>query len=436
MNSIRIAVLAAAALVYGALAVAAQEAAELDTSFSQAEAKVISPSPLAAAELDFLIAAGQDKDKGVTKAVLPQLGDWLAQNPADPSAHKALLLKAELNSRLGEDESAMVDLLKYFRIYPEAPSFDRAKGLFDALSKKVDKKLKPALEQLLAPPASPAIEYDLSSLLEGVAVRAGEVYYEPLTEEFRAFFKRFPGYSRNDAVRLSLAALHRLNGGHLAARLEYEKMIKMYPASPLLAGAKLALATLLADNLKEYDKAIEAFQDIAASFPGTEEAWAAYGRLPALAEKQKKYELAVELNEKIIALYPDRPEAYDAYVAAARLLREKLRKYAEAVAVLNRLADKYKDGRAVEALLLAADIYRKDLKDTAGEIKMYDRIAAEYEKDPQAPKALYAAGEIYLKAKDMDNARKYFDKVLMLYPEDPLSRKAASRVADIVAGKV
>jgi TolA-binding protein len=67
---------------------------------------------------------------------------------------------------------------------------------------------------------------------------------------------------------------------------------------------------------------------------------------------------------------------------------------------------------------------------------MYDRIAAEYEKDPQAPKALYAAGEIYLKAKDMDNARKYFDKVLMLYPDAPLSRKAASRVADIVAGKV
>jgi len=436
MNRIRIAVLAVAALVSGALAVAAQEAAELDTSLANAEPRVISPSPLAAAELDFLIAAGQDKDKDVAKAVLPQLEDWLAQNPSDPAAHKALLLKAELNSRLGEDEYAMVDLLKYFRIYPEAPSFDRAKGLFDALSKKADKKLKPALEQLLVPPASPAIEFDLSSLLEGVAARAGEVYYEPLTSEFRAFFRRFPGYSRNDAVRLSLAALHTLNGRHLAARLEYEKMIKMYPGSPLLAAAKQSLGVVLADNLREYDDAIEVFMDVAASFPGTDEAWAAYGRLPALAEKQKKYDLAVELHEKIIALYPDRPEVYDSYVGAARLLREKLKKYTEAVAVLNRLADKYKDGRAIEALLLASDIYRKDLKDTAGEIKMYDRISSEYEKDPAAPKALYAAGEIYYKVKDADNARKYFDKVLMLYPEDPLSRKATSKVADIVAGKI
>lgn len=436
MNKIRIAVLAAAALFFGVFAVAAQEAAELDAGFARDEAKIISPSPLAAAELDFLKNAGLEKDKNVAKAVLPQLGDWLAQNPADPAAHEALLLKAELNSRLGEDESAMVDLLKYFRIYPEAPSFDRAKGLFDALSKKADKKLKPALEKLLAEPASPAIQTDLAALLEGVAVQAGEAYYEPLTEEFRAFFRRFPGYSRNDALRLSLAALHGLKGRHLAARLEYEKMIKMYPGSPFMAAAKRSLGAVLADNLKEYDSAIEVFRDVAASFPGTDEAWASYGRLPALAERQKKYDLAVEIYETIISLYPEKEEAVSSHFAEAKLLREKLKKYAEAVEVLNRLADKHKGPRAVEALLLAADICRKDLKDTAGEIRMYDRISSEYEKDPEAPKALYAAGEIYYKAKDADNARKYFDKVLMLYPEDPLSRKATSKVADIVSGKL
>lgn len=436
MNKIRIMVLGACAFFIGAFMASAQEAAELTPGAGAEVAKVISPSPLAAAEWDFLKTAGLDKGKDVLEMVIPQLDDWLARNPKSPYAHEALLLKADLNTKLGEDEYALVDLLKYFRLYPGAPSLDAAKSLFDTVIKKADKKLKPALEQLCEAPASPAAALDLSSLLESLSVQAGKDYYEPLTAEFRAFFNRFPEYPRNDAVRLSLAELHRLKGKYPAARLEYEKMIRLHPESPLMAGAKQSLGNVLADNLKEYDRAIEVFQDIAAAFPGTDQAWYAYGRLPALAEKQKKYELAVEIYEKIVELYPDREEAVSSHFAEADLQRGKLKKYAEAVAVLTRLADKYKGPKAVAALLLAAEIYRKDLKDTAGEVRMYERIADEYEKDPEAPKALYSAGEIFFKAKDPDNARKYFDKMLMMYPEDPLSRKATSRVADIVAGKI
>jgi tetratricopeptide (TPR) repeat protein len=436
MNKIRIIILAAAALLSGAFTAAAQEAAELVSGAGADVPKVISPSPLAAAEWDFLKAAGQDKEKDILKMVLPQLDDWLAKNPASPEAPAVLLLKADINFRLGEEEYALVDLLKYFRVYPAAPSLAEAKTLYDTVAKKADKKLKPALDQLTAAPADQAVAFNLSSLLEMLSVEAGKDYYEPLTAEYRAFFNRFPEYSRNDAVRISLAELHRLKGEYLAARLTYEKMIALHAESPLMAAAKQSLGDVLADNLKEYDRAIEVFRDIAASFPGTDQAWYAYGRLPALAEKQKKYGLAVEIYEKIIELYPDKEEAVASHFAEAELQRKKLDKYADAVAVLNRLADKYKGPRAIEALLLAAEIYRKDLKDSAGEIKMYDRISGEYEGDKEAPKALYAAGEIHFKAKDMDNARRYFDKMLMLYPEDSLSRKAASRVADIVAGKL
>lgn len=414
----------------------AQEAAELKPDAPEEKAAVISPSPVTDSEWEFLKTAAQDKEEDVLEMALAHLSDWLVLHPAHPSAHEAQLLKADLNYRLGENKHAMVDLLKYFQLYPGAPSAEAARKLYDSVSKKADKKLKPALDLLATEPSAPAADLNLSSLLESLSLKAGEEYYEPLTAEYRYFFNRFPEYPRNDMVRLALAALHRQNGKYLASRVAYEKMIRLHPASPLLAGAKLSLAGVLADNLKEYDRAIEVFQDIAASFPGTDEAWNSYNRLPVLAEKQKRYELAVETDEKIIALYPDSPEAYNAYVGEARLLREKLKKYAEAIAVLNRLADKYKDARAVEALLLASDIYRKDLKDAAGEVKMYDRIAEEFPKNEQAPKALYAAGEIYFKAKDMDNARKYFDRVMLNYPDDAISKKAVSRVSDIVAGKI
>ena len=398
-------------------------------------------SSLAAAEWDFLKAAGQDKEEDVLELALPQLEDWLARNPENPNAGEAQFLKAVLHHRLGDYKFALIDLLKYFQVYPQGASLEDAKKLFiEIVVTKADKKNRHIIEEAALPPApaSAATDVNVAYLLETFsASQAGEAYYEPLAAEFRAFFNRFPDFSRSDSLRLALADLHRKKGKYLAARLDCEKTIRLYPSSALLARAKMSLAGLLADNLKDYDKAIEAYRDIAASFPGADEAWAAYSRLPALAERQKKYELAVEVHEKIIELYPDRPETLNSYKAEARLLREDLKKFTEAVAVLNRLADKYKGEsvKCIDALLLAAEIYRKDLKDAEGEVKMYDRIAAEYEADPQAPKALYAAGDVYSKAKDGEKAREYYQKILEKYPDNPLSKKAEGRVASIISGK-
>ncbi|MDO8805673.1 MAG: tetratricopeptide repeat protein [Elusimicrobiota bacterium] len=384
------------------------------------------------AEWNFLKTAGQDKEEDVLKLALPQLEDWLARNPETPNSAEAQLLKANLRVKLGDYQFALIDLVKYFQAYPQAASLEEALKLFaDTLSRKGDKKTRPALKEASQAPETAAADYNISSMLEKLSVQAGEAYYEPLTAEFRNFFNRFPGYVKNDALRVALADLHQRKGEYLPARLEYEKMIQLHPASPLLARAKRSLGGLLADNMKEYEKAIEVYQDIAASLPGTDEAWTAYSRLPALAEKQKKYGLAVEIYEKIIELYPDRDETYNSYKDAARVLREKLDKFPEAVAVLNRLADKYKGQKAIEALMLAAEIYRKDIKDAAGvegEVKMYDRIVAEYGTDPQAPKALYAAGEVYEKAKDTEKAKEYYQKVIEKYAETPLRKKAENRI--------
>ncbi len=392
----------------------------------------------AAAEWDFLKAAAQDKEEGVLELALPQLEDWLARNPENPNAGEAQFLKAVLHHKLGDYKFALIGLLKYFQVYPQGVSLEDARKLFTGIvAAKADKKHRPALEDAAVLPEARDAAVNVSSLLEKLSAQAGEAYYEPLTAEFRAFFNRFPDFAKSDLLRLALADLHRKKGKYLAARLDCEKMIQLYPSSALLARAKLSLAGLLADNLKEYDKAIEAYRDIAASFPGADEAWAAYSRLPALAERQSKYELAVEIYGKIIELYPDKPEALNSYKAEARVLRENLKKFPEAVAVLNRLADKYKGEsvKCIDALLLAAEIYRKDLKDAEGEVKMYDRIAAEYEADPQAPRALSAAGEVYSKVKDGEKAREYYQKILDKYPDNPLAKKAEGRISSIISGK-
>ncbi len=388
------------------------------------------------AEWSFLKEAGSSKDEDTLKLVLPELDDWLDRYPSYSAAPDAQMLKAMIHEELGCHRFALVDLLKYFQLYPGADGAAEARKFFEGiLAKKGDKRTRAALEDASSAPATAAPDFNLAGLLKKLSERAGEAYYKPLLKEYRYFFDRFPDYPGNDVLRMSLASLDELNGRFLAASLVYEEMAKLYPSSPLMAAAKLALADTLSYKLKKYDRAIDVYEDIAASFPGTGEAWASYQRLPELAEKRKKYDLAVRTYEKIIALYPQKPEAYKAYVSEARVLRDKLDKYQEAVDALNRLADNYKDGRGLNALELAAKIYRKDLKNSDGEVKMYDRIASDYSASPEAPKALYQAGELFYEQKNSGKANWYFHKIMDLYPGSGEFRKAAGRVARIAAGK-
>jgi len=397
------------------------------------EAKPAQLSPMDA-EWNFLKTRAASTDEDILAPVLQQLEDWVAVNPAAANSAEAQLLKASLRVKLGDQKAALTDLFRYFYEYPGAPSADEAKKLFAAaVEKKADKKLKPVLQELAVTSEAGDTSARLASMLEKVSSRAGEFLYKPLLGEYRAFFLRFPGYAGGDILRLALADLHQVNREYLQARLAYEAAIEMYPASPLIAGAKASLAANLADNLKDYDGAIAVYQDIAASFPGTDEAWTAYSRLPALTERQDKFALAVEIYEKIITLYPDREEAYGAFKSEARVLREELKNPSGAMQVLSRLADKYKGPRAIEALFLSAEIARKDLKDTAAEVQVYDRIVAEYPADAQAPRALFAAGEAYEKAKDYEKAREYYSSVSGKYSEDPLAKKAQKRIDGLLA---
>lgn len=410
-------------------------AAVIDPSPSD---EVVSPAArLSAREAEwaFLKSAAAEQDKDITRIVMTQISGWLSSGPLDSTAAGAQLLKAELRIRLKDHREAAVDLLKQLQLYPGSEAAKKAGPVFEELvNDKADKKLRPLLQELARPFNKPAKEDRMAMLLERLAAEAWSDYYDPLVEEFRLFFERFPSYPGRDSLQRALADMHAAKKENVAARVAYEKLIAMHPSTPLMAGSKLALAGLLADSLKAYDRAIEVYLDITNAFPGTDESWRSFSRLPELAEKQKKYELAVETYERIIALYPEKPEAYEAYRSASRVLRERMKKPAEAVAVLTRLADKYGGEKGHGALFLAAEITRKDIKDPAAEAALYDKIIAEYEKDGQAPSAMYAAGEAWEKAKNYDMARQYYVKLAEKYRDDKLAAKAQKRL-DSILGK-
>ena len=326
--------------------------------------QAVAPVSVMGAEWGFFKDRREERDEDVIALLLPQLTDFIARYPDSEYAAEAQLLKAGFHLKTGDYKSAIVDLLRHVQEYPQAASSAAAKKLLsETAGDKTDKNTSALLAEMSKGAESADKAVKLAALLRKLSAKTGEMFYEPVVIEYREFFNRFPGYPENDELFLTLADLHSKKGEYLSAKLAYQKMIQVYPASPFLARAKRSLGAVLAERLKEYDDAIKVYKDITVSFPGTGEAWMSYHKLPKLLERQKQYDTAVVTYEEIISLYPDKEEAYDAFTAEAYVLREEMDKPAEAVAVLNRLADKYKGEKALEALFLAAERARKDIKD-------------------------------------------------------------------------
>lgn len=387
----------------------------------------------AAAEWEFFRKHGGEQDEDAAASLLAQVSGWQRTQADTEYGDDALLLAANLRLRLGDYRSAIMDLLGLLYEYPSSEQADPARQLLNStIDKKMGKKFKPVLADIARDPGAGEKAERRALLLKRMSEQAGEEFYEPLDAAFREYFWRFPDYAKRDELQLALGNFYLAKEEFIRAKLEYEKLLQVYPSSQYVLQAKKALADITANNLKQYGASIPAYQDIAAAFPGTPEAWQAYQQVAKLAEKQKQYDLAVETYEKIIALYPEDDATHGAYRSEARVLREDLAKPREAFDVLNRLADKYKDQRSVEALNLAAEIARKDLKDGEGEIKMYDRIAAEYPSDPQAPKAIFYAGQTYEKLLDYDKAREYYNRISDKYPDDPMAKKALKAINSLL----
>ena len=261
--------------------------------------KVVDPAARMAAEWEFFKAYGEDKNEDVATAILPELTEWLQAYPDTDYAPDAQLLKAKIHLRLGEYRPAIVDLLKHLQEYPGAESNAAARKLFtDTINKKMDKKTIAALTEVGKAPESTDKAERLALFLGKMAVRAGVDFYDPLVLEFRGFSTRFPSFVGRDGLQLTLADLHVAKEEYVRARLAYSEMILVYPESQLLVKAKRSLGDVLASNLKDYDGAITVYQDVAATYPGTDEAWAAYVQLSKLPERQKKYALAVMRDEE------------------------------------------------------------------------------------------------------------------------------------------
>lgn len=387
-----------------------------------------------AAEWSFLKASAEDSNAEVREAVIGDLRTFVSHHPDSDLGEQAHLLLAGLLDKKGDHNEAAVEWLKFLYEYPQSKlGFQAKRSYLDMVEKRMGRKLKPALNELVKAPELAEKADRLAELLHRLAGQAGDSFYDSLEEEFQNFSIRFAEYAQGDKLLWDLALLREKNSKYAGAMLAYAKLLAVYPASPNRAQAQWAVGELYGEHLKEYNKAIDAFSELVERYPDSPQVLPALEKTAKLFEERlKSYDLAVDIHEKIIKLFPKTEGGLKAFEARARLERERLSRPADAIKTYQRLATDFHTPAGVAALQKAATIARKDLKDYNLEVELRRTIASSFADAQQAPEELFGVAEIYEDdLKDLDKAGAAYGEVASKFPTHKLAKKAQDRIAKI-----
>ena len=386
---------------------------------------------LAESQLEFLDKQFDTATAESLPYLLSEVNAWLSINSDKKNADKALELQAQVQAKMGDFKSAMLTYIKHIYSYPHSTvNLTVRSQLSTLVDSKLDRKLKQSVNTVAKGSAESKKSDRLASMLERMSEEPAAYFYEPLVREFVAFSADYPDYPRADVLQRALASVFLAKEQPNTAVLAYEQLLAVYPESSLKASVRMDIAAVLADKLKNYDKAIEIYQDVTNEHPGTPEAGQSYIQIGKLSELRKKYDLAISVYDKIIALYPKTDNAFNAFQSKAVLQRKQLALFGEAVDTLNAQADMFKgDVRCVPGLLLAAEIAQKDLKDFLRAANALDRIATEDPTAKEAPKALLDEGAMYEEhLGNKDKAKEIYERIIGSYAGNSLVKTAQKRI--------
>ena len=386
---------------------------------------------LAAAELEFIDKQFDAATPESLPYLLSDITAWLSVNSDKKNADKALELQAQIQAKMGDFKSAMLTYIKHIYSYPESTvNLTVRSQLSTLVDSKLDRKLKQSVNNVAKGSAESKKSDRLASMLERLSEEPAAYFFEPLVREFVAFSADYPDYSRADVLQRSLARVFLAKEQPNTAVIAYEQLLAVYPDSALKASVRMDIASVLADKLKNYDRAIEIYQEVTNEHPGTAEAGQSYIQIGKLSELRKKYDLAISVYDKIIALYPKTDNAFNAFQSKASLQRKELALSGDAVDTLNAQADMFKgDVRCVASLLLASEIAQKDLKDFQRSANALERVASEYPSAKEAPKALLDEGGIYEEhLGNKDKAKEIYERVIGGYAGNSNVKTAQKRI--------
>lgn len=388
-------------------------------------------------ELTFYKKQSQGEDKKLLESIDNQLGAWLDKNYALPGADDALLLKASIEVRTKKYPAAYITLLRQKYEFPNSANAQQAASLMNTVIENMPKSTRENLKKAYALKSVPKNSDDrMAEFLASATKLEIKGSYEPLNDEYRSFFARFPTYENKDKMELMLGDLERFNKNYQAAVMQYKKVYDIYPSTKYKAASLRMLGDIYASELRDYNQAAYYYNSVIKNFPNSIEIATTYNHMAIMNDNQRDYVSAAENITKAAEIYlknGQREKAYDAFLYKAQLQEKKLKDYAGAVDTLNKTAQIFAkdEDKYINCKFLAADVYARRLKDNYGELKSYEDIISAYPASKQTPKALYEAGMTAEKLDQYQKAKDLYQKLIINHPADDYATKAQRRMSKV-----
>ena len=179
----------------------------------------------------------------------------------------------------------------------------------------------------------------------------------------------------------------------------YQSVIDSKPGTPQARQAQLGVAKLYIEKMNQPEQGTQVYRDLIAAAPDSDEAAEAHWRLGLYAFKSKDYQAAQQSFDTIINAFPASEFSHNAQLMLAKSY-EEASDYEKAAEVYDHVANRHPEGkRATQALVNKARIEQEYLNNQAAATQTYQTLVKQYgategteESVEEAKKALQLMG--------------------------------------------
>ena len=189
----------------------------------------------------------------------------------------------------------------------------------------------------------------------------------------------------------------------------YQSIIDSNPGTSEARQAQLGIAKLYSEKMNQPEQGAKVYQDLLAAAPDSEEAAEAHWHLGVYAFKSEDYQSAIQSFDTIVNKFPASERSHNAQLMLAKSY-EEASNYEKAAEVYDHVANRHPEGkRATQALVNKARIEQEYLKNQSAATETYQSLVKQYgaiegteESVEEAKKALQLMGATIPKPDEPD----------------------------------
>lgn len=377
----------------------------------------------------------------ISSATNPIDGDLLGEMrrfterfPDSPETAEVFHLMAQIHKRTENYSAAAIDWLILRTAYPDSPLSKEASKQLQALAGDELKKYGVTLKLWSAQIEKLEGEREerLANMLKYLGSNSEKEFAAALTDACASFLVSNQNWLQEDVIEHAYARQATLLDAQVAL-FHFEKMLALYPSSPLIPDSMLSIGNIQRQIQKAFEPAAKSYSKLIEQFPDSNETKQAYESLAGMYdEDMSDYPNALKTYDTIVTRYKDDPIVLRALRAMASIQQNKSNQPAQAITSHLKIADIFKGAEGLEALLAAARIANFTTRDWKVAIDINNRIMAFAPQHEEAVKAQFNIADITEnKLNDKESAKKQYEEFVAKYSGHSLSKDANRRIESI-----